>query len=371
MMVNYPCNIDDSLATTVGEPQLHHQQEQHQDQLFGFPTSTATSMSYFLHRLYLADLCRQVVDTLPSVLLEPQDLDYDIVLMLDSKFQSLIKSLPTFFQLDPNSIQESLEVCQARPYIAWQRATLHFSINTYTCHLHRPFHLEGTKNPKYAFSRMMCVRSAHAVLELWRSMADLGDGVGLNPARFWTVAQHVFLAAITLAAEVSFDPGAPLAEVRKNEVLSACRLLEDLRHESPMARDRIQKGVQALLATLQKSQQQPQQPPSTGRETDISPLGDDNTSTVGNRNKPNEQLLMGYHTTTQSGESMLGGDGHGVSTPFVFTGDSSASSSGFTGETMEDWSQLWGDFFNPDPGWDVPQWNSLLEDIDWTLGPAL
>lgn len=201
MMVNYPCNIDDSLTTTVGEPQLQHRQEQHQDQLFGFPTSTATSMSYFLHRLRLADLCRQVVDTLPSVLLEPQDLDYDIVLMLDSKFQSLIKSLPTFFQLDPNSIQESLEVCQARPYIAWQRATLHFSINTYTCRLHRPFHLEGTKNPKYAFSRMMCVRSAHAVLELWRSMADLGDGVGLNPARFWTVAQHVFLAAITLAAE--------------------------------------------------------------------------------------------------------------------------------------------------------------------------
>lgn len=80
---------------------------------------------------------------------------------------------------------------------------------------------------------------------------------------------------------------------------------------------------------------------------------------------------MGYHTTTQSGDSMLGGDSHGVSTPFVFTGDSSASSSGFTGETMEDWSRLWGDFFNPDPGWDVPQWNSLLEDIDWTLGPAL
>ncbi|RYP12406.1 hypothetical protein DL767_011317 [Monosporascus sp. MG133] len=363
MNVNYPCNVDDCLITATREQQQQHQQEQ----LFNFPASTATSMSYFLYRLQLADLCREVVDTLPSALLEPQELDYNIVLMLDAKFQNLIESLPTFFQRKPENIRKSREICRERPYIAWQRTTLHFSINTYICRLHRPFHVEATTNPKYEFSRVRCVQSAHAVLDLWRSMADLGGGVGLNPARFWTVAQHVFLAAITLAAEVSLDPSAPLAEARRSEVLAACRLLEDLQHESPMARYRIQQGVQALLSTLQRNHEQQQKlPRNTGLETQ------DNATLM--CDGPSDMPPMGDQTPAQPSESSGSGNSSDGATrvPFVFTGNPAAcSGASFTGETMEDWGQLWTEFFDTVPGWNMPQWNSLWEDIDWTLGPAL
>ncbi|RYO80073.1 hypothetical protein DL766_009337 [Monosporascus sp. MC13-8B] len=325
-------------------------------------------MSYFLHRLYLADLCREVVDALPSALLEPQELDYNVVLMLDAKFQDLIESLPSFLQRKPENIQKSRELCQERPYIAWQRTTLHFSINTCICRLHRPFHVEYTTNPKFEHSRIRCVQSAHAVLDLWRSMADLGGGIGLNPARFWTVAQHVFLAAITLAAEVSLDPSATLAEARRSEVLAACRLLEDLQHESPMAKYRIQQGVQALLSTLQRSQQQQQQRrlPNTGLKTH------DNAALSYDR--PSDMPPMGDQTPVQPSESSgLGDSSHGgTRTPFIFTGNPAAfSGASSTGETMENWGQLWTDFFDTVPGWNMPQWNSLWEDIDWTLGPEL
>ncbi|RYP04110.1 hypothetical protein DL764_004657 [Monosporascus ibericus] len=363
MNVNYPCNIDDCITTTTRE----RQQQRQQEQLFNFPASTATSMSYFLHRLYLADLCREVIDTLPSTLLEPQKLDYNVLLMLDVKFQDLIESLPIFFQRRPENIQKSRELCRERPYIAWQRTSLHFSINTYICRLHRPFHVEGTTNPKYEFSRMRCVESAHAVLDLWRSMADLGGGVGLNPARFWTLAQHVFLAAITLAAEVSLDPTAPLAEARRSEVLATCRLLEDLQHESPMARYRIQQGVQTLLSTLQRNQQQRQRrSQNTGLEM--------NGNAALLYDGPSDMPPTGDQTPAQPSESSgSGNSSHGATrTPFVFTGNSTAcSGASFTSETMEDWGQLSTDFSDTVPGWNTPQWNSLWEDIDWTLGPGL
>ncbi|KAI0130229.1 hypothetical protein BJ170DRAFT_307161 [Xylariales sp. AK1849] len=335
MNVNYPGNVDDEYISAQGEQ-------------YDFPASIPTSMSFFIYRLRLAELCREVVDTIPSILLEPQELDYDTVLVLNTKFQDFIKSLPVFFQLDPTSIQKSEETCRKRPYIAWQRTTLHFSINTRLCRLHRPFHLEGSTNPKYTFSRITCVRSAQMVLELRRSMDDIGQLVGLKPSRFWSAAQHVFLAAIILATDVASDPHAPYSNDRKAEVLAACQLLEESQQASTAARDGIQRSVQTLLSMLKR------QPSQT---------------------KAGEELSITRRSQALNDSSSTGDRVSGAS--FIFTGNSASSGdstvpcSTWTSETEENWGQLWSEFFSNTPGWDVPQWNSLLEGIDFNLGPIL
>ncbi|KAK8069369.1 fatty acid synthase alpha subunit FasA [Apiospora phragmitis] len=57
MKVDYPLNIDNDDITTSGE-------------LRDLPLSVPTSTSYFIHRIQLAELYREAVDTLPSIVLE-------------------------------------------------------------------------------------------------------------------------------------------------------------------------------------------------------------------------------------------------------------------------------------------------------------
>lgn len=135
MNVNYPSNVDDEFITPT---RVGHD----------FPLTNPTSMSAFIYRVKLGDLCREIVDTMPSILLGSQDPEYDLVLALDKKLQAYFDELPVFFRLDPISIQQSQEVCKERPNISWQRIIIHFSLHTRLYRLHRPYHLEGSTNQK-------------------------------------------------------------------------------------------------------------------------------------------------------------------------------------------------------------------------------
>ncbi|KAL4998930.1 hypothetical protein BDV10DRAFT_184826 [Aspergillus recurvatus] len=364
MNVNYPSNIDDEIIPVSGTQ-------------YGFPLSIPTSMSAFLCRIRLAELCREVVDTMPSLLLESpdvssqeQDVDYNLVLDLDARFQSFLHALPIFFKLDHRSIQQSLAICRERPYIAWQRTYLHFGINTRICRLHRPFHLEGFTNPKYAYSRMMCIRSAETVLSLRRSMEDIGGLINLNPSRFWLIVQHVFLAAIILATDVSLKPDAPEAVPRREEVLAACRMLERSQHESATLKKAIQKNTHTLLMILQNQMSLPKLSPSVangaaGSSSVFQSRGgpmDTNMATnqVFPQNSGNGQLLDSIPATMRDSTMSFIPD---PSAPM--TGQWPGGAQG--PQPDEDtWGKLWSDVFNAGLDLDMPQWSSILDDMEFT-----
>ncbi|KAL4758932.1 Zn(II)2Cys6 transcription factor [Aspergillus foveolatus] len=361
MNVNYPSNIDDDIIPASGTQ-------------YGFPLSIPTSMSAFLCRIRLAELCREVVDTMPSLLLESpdvssQEVDYNLVLDLDARFQNFLNALPIFFKLDHRSIQQSLAICRERPYIAWQRTYLHLGINTRICRLHRPFHLEGFTNPKYAYSRMMCIRTAETVLSLRRSMEDIGGLINLNPSRFWLIVQHVFLAAITLATDVSLKPDAPEAVPRREEVLAACRMLERSQHESATLKKAIQKNTHTLLMILQNQMSLPKlsSPAANsavgGGSVFQSPAGLMNSNMGTNQVFPQSsggtQLLNTVPTTMHE--------------PMSFVPNSSAPmtgqwSGGAQGKQSDEdtWGKLWSDVFNAGLDLDMPQWSSILDDMEFT-----
>lgn len=184
MNVNYPSNADDESITLAG---LKYEQS----------LSDPTTMSAFIQRLKLANICREIVDTLPPFFSEPQETDYAVVLTLDDKLRSYLKELPVFFQLDPASVQASYEICRQRPHIAWQRVGIHFSLYARLSRLHRPYHLTHFKDPRYNYSHATCIGSAHTILELRRSMDDLAPLAGVRPAHFWTIMQHVFVSKVS------------------------------------------------------------------------------------------------------------------------------------------------------------------------------
>ncbi|KAK7514331.1 putative Zn(II)2Cys6 transcription factor [Phyllosticta citriasiana] len=339
MMVSCPANADDELITTTG---VH----------CNLPHSVPTSMSSFIQRIKLAELCREVCDALPMTLLEPRELDYDVVLNLNAKFQTFLKDLPFFFQLDPASIQRSRNICRERPYIAWQRAMVHFSAQTRICRLHRPFLLEGSSNPKYAFSRMTCIRAAHAVLELRKSMDDL-EPRELDGTRFVHVMHHVFMAAVILATNACFDPNEPNVEARKAEVMAACKVLERDTQESTIASRGIQKGIDTLRTMLQKHKGQP----------DKYQAGQ-NTESTGGGSEPFASFGKDCDGLGDPGEPRAGKGADDV--PHTW---SEGPQDGIF-DPSEGWDQLWSDFFDVAPGLDTPNWNSLLNDMDFSLGPG-
>ncbi|KAL4946536.1 hypothetical protein BDV06DRAFT_182354 [Aspergillus oleicola] len=317
MCVDLPSNVDDAEISATGT-------------LKPRPLSELTSSSFLVYRVNLASICREVVDSMPPIGwgVEPC---YDTVLALDARFHDYLAALPGPYQLNPDNTTASEESCAKRPYIVWQSTTAHLSVHTRLCRLHRPYHLKGMTDPKYKYSRDACVRSAQIVLDLRRSMDEAQTGVGFTPARFWVVAQHVFLAALTLATDVSFDGNAPDAEIRRQKVLAAYGTLERSTEESCGFRETIQNNLRTLMATLNRE----------GRAADgvnsNMPEGGSQQNPVSSNEWP-ESTSMAIEV---DGEDVAG------SAPWD-----------------ENWDQLWSEFLAVAPDLDFSQWDKLLDGTD-------
>ncbi|KAG5926463.1 hypothetical protein E4U42_003284 [Claviceps africana] len=137
---------------------------------------------------------------------------------------NFLHELPVFFRLDAESVDKSRDVCRDMPFIALQRVSLNLAIYGRLCRLHRPFHLQDVKmsRHKYAYSHEACLADAQRLLDLRGMLEETGHLNGLQPTKSWIVVQHVSVAALILATEVSFDPTAPDAAARKNRVLATC-----------------------------------------------------------------------------------------------------------------------------------------------------
>ncbi|KAF2158806.1 hypothetical protein M409DRAFT_71438 [Zasmidium cellare ATCC 36951] len=368
MNVNYPSNIDDETIPASGTD-------------FGLPISVPTSTSAFLCRIRLSEFCREVVDTLPPFAFHETDsssshdseIDYDLILDLDTRLQYYIDALPFFLKNDQESLQQSVFVCHERPYIAWQRTFLHFAINMRICRLHRPFHLAGFTDPKYAYSRARCIRAAENVLELRRSMEDVAALINLNPSRFWLIVQHVFQAAIILAIDVSLKPDSPEAIPRRTEVLAACEMLQRSQHESATLKKAIQKNTRTLYRVLQNQTSLPKSHPALGSGIAASTSGFEykdnlmNADTFSN-GASLQHLGNGADALLYSAPTMM----PDLTMPLVQDTATSMNGGNWPDATQtqqfddESWGKLWSDVFNKGLDLDPMQWSSLMDGMGFS-----
>ncbi|KAM5343653.1 hypothetical protein ACJ41O_012190 [Fusarium nematophilum] len=295
-------------------------------------------MSCFIQRLKLADLCREIVDTIPPMIEESTEADYEVILRLDRKLRDMRDNLPIFFQLDEESIHQSQAICQERPYITWQRIALHFSLHTRLCLLHRPYYLDGDSNPKYAYSLDTIMASAYTILELRRRMDDEGAGSNFCPERYWIILQHVTTAAVILATLVSCSPHAPDVEVRKEKVMAAYRTLQRSKKDATGLIKGIEKNMETIMAALPK--ERPQGPHlTTGGSSSATMLA------------PQVEMDSAGYLSPKFGEPRVS-EAHGA---------------------MEDGHshQLWSDFLAAIPDLEEVQWELLLNDTDLDFGSNL
>jgi hypothetical protein len=223
MVVNKPRNIND------------------EDLVDGMPTTEQplcqpTSMSYFLQRIRMAELCRDFIDRIPLSLSRPENVSYSQVLEIDSAFHKYIKEIPPFFRLDGDSLEQLSHIDARRaPAIIIQRYILNSLVYSLRLKLHLPYLTRCSSDPTYLPSRETCLESARHIIQTERMLEKESLPFVLTRLRFSPILQFAFMAVIVPLVDMCVNKCAGAEEeARKAEMADAFSILQDARDQSAM-----------------------------------------------------------------------------------------------------------------------------------------
>jgi len=280
-------------------------------------SESISPMSYLFQRIRLSEICRAIVDSLPRFL-DIESVNYDHIMALDSQFEAMAANLPPLSHLNhPSHTPLS-------PQVIIHQYLVHLGIHTRRSKLHQPFLVRGFIEPKYAYSRNACLRSARTVLEVFHMLEDRKESLACIPGRLGMVVHHIFMATVVLVMDLCFNKASHEKQEqeaqRQEEVMQACRILDKLKQESTLAK----KFLDPLMEILQKHK---------------------------SRYGVHQPLVPGPVTAS----------GHDHSIPSLVDNNS---------ETLpmanEDWAfdQMMQNYIDLGPSVDVPVWDDLLADFD-------
>lgn len=236
MNVEYPTNVNDISITADGN--------------YAQPDDVPTEMTFFRFRCRGTSLFREVVDAAWEVGSEIDDLPYDTVLQFDKKFRDIIQEFDSVFDKYRNvltTVHSSNPKWQTKmsPTIHWAMA--HFCMDSRFARLHRPYLVRGAKDPKYAYSRMVCLRSARSLIELGNTI--LTSSKNLIAFKLWAIKHHMYVATVILVMDFCFNRNEPRAKERRDEIMEcfeAVKRSENGRSTIPPGLQKLEKMVQNL-----------------------------------------------------------------------------------------------------------------------------
>lgn len=266
--VRKPLNVDDEELTDDHE-------------IVARPFDEETTASYFLQRIRLSELFRELCFMEMPSDADPEKGPYDRVIEIDARLHRYLSELPAFFSLNfagqasQNFVREA-----SRSYAGavLRRCTLHLLVHRYLCKIHLPYLARGTTDPTFSYSRRVCLESARIII---RSEAQLSKitltSMSLR-TRMTMVLRCVFLATIALVvdacvaegpqhedkpkAEELLEAWATLEQAKKISI-TAARLLE----LSKMVLRKQNPSHPALAALEDDGKDEHQQPPQSGVTT--------------------------------------------------------------------------------------------------------
>ncbi|KAJ9150594.1 hypothetical protein NKR19_g5203 [Coniochaeta hoffmannii] len=265
----------DWLLSTMGGPRDRTYQVSPRHMLVNFPrnlnvkdesnaqaANTPTDMTYFILRTRLAEVCRQVVDSLPLGGCDIDGLPYEQVSAISQLFSDAMASMPPDFALDAPMRPDS------PPDIVVNRQIIHLAFHARIARIFRPFLLvPDTPQPGRDFDprcsqyRSICLRSARSVLVTASNL--LRESLDESAVRLWPlplmhrsgcVISHTFMACVVLGTDPKLAPAGTTgagcdsadAQAIRRELAEARRLLERVGERSPMAASLVGKLVGVL-----------------------------------------------------------------------------------------------------------------------------
>lgn len=206
-------------------------------------------MTFFLARVHLAHLCRDITDKGPVDALRAMMIPYDQIIALDRRFTNFLSSLPFFMQLDNQSLEKSRSVEEIFPRLPIMRYCLSALAHTRRCRLHQTFLLRQASDPQYLFSRQACLESARTVIQLFDEPLEARGGCSaMDKARMGLTVHFTHLGLVVIVMDLCVNPDLEGQEEgqRELEVSLALARLEPLRPLSPLL-DRCLEALENLL----------------------------------------------------------------------------------------------------------------------------
>jgi hypothetical protein len=213
MNVDYPSNVNDIGITPNGD--------------YAQPDDVATEMTFFRFRCRGTTLFREVVDAAWEAGSELEDLPYETVLHFDKKFKDITLEFDGVFDKYRNALtvvqtSDPRWNTKSPPNVHW--AMVHFCMDSRFARLHRPYLVRGAKDPKYAYSRMVCLRSARSLMELGNIILETSKN--LVAFKLWAIKHHMYVATIILVMDYCFNRNEPRAKERREEILEYFRAVK-------------------------------------------------------------------------------------------------------------------------------------------------
>ncbi|KAI7000126.1 hypothetical protein KC360_g751 [Hortaea werneckii] len=236
MQVNRPRNItDEDLATKAAN--------------FSRSPEETTANSYYLLRIRLAEVCREAADLLWDIYVgqDPEQIDYDRVTLLDSRFSGLLDGLPKALKLEHLNEHGLKPEGVTTSQLMKQSYFTYLTIETRRSKIHLPYLLRAERNPRYEQSRTQCLASARNVLALRHILPHEQLQIG-GPVILIGVLHHFFCAIVVLVMDLCVNKAAGNEEDRKLEVQEACKILENARERFGAANT----FLESLMTVLRK-----------------------------------------------------------------------------------------------------------------------
>lgn len=203
------------------------------------PLSQPTEMSYFLQRIRLGEMCRELIDRMP---LGARVVDWEAhadVIAVDAHFIKFLDDMPAFFKLNDsdkvgsNAAQPGRQVLTTG--IVVQRYILHSLVHSHRCKMHLPYLAKASSNTQFAYSREACLEAARQTVRTERLLEREAVQFVHTRFRISGVLQAVFIACIAFLLDMCFHNDRGQCDPkRKAELLEACSILEEARNHSPM-----------------------------------------------------------------------------------------------------------------------------------------
>lgn len=193
--------------------------------------SEPTEMSYFLQRIRLGEMCRELVDRMPLGATARDRSGHAEIIAVDAQFLKFLAEIPDFFKLEAadNPSQPPL-----RTGIIVQRYIIHSLVHSHRCKLHLPYLAKASSNSQYNYSREACLEAARQTIRTEKLLER--ESVQFVHARFRIsgVLQAVYIAGIAFLLDMCFHNDRGQCDPkRKAELLEACGILEEARSHSP------------------------------------------------------------------------------------------------------------------------------------------
>jgi hypothetical protein len=190
-------------------------------------------MVYFLERVRLARLCREMVDIVPLETSQLIQMPYEQIVSLDKRLEDYLSSLPFFFKLDAESRRRSKPLETLYPTIPVMRYSITKAAHSRRCKLHQRFLLRQSHDPRYAYSRRACLESARVVLHGYEDLPGCGRSTSVA-ARMGMAMHYMHLALAVLVMDLCFNrKEADEAEI-KAEVKAAFQTFQTASEKSPL-----------------------------------------------------------------------------------------------------------------------------------------